>query len=129
MDREKRWVFDLEYAATTRPCGCITRRSHGSLSGAFRGRRDARVLRPSGRRPEGRDVNLLDSRLGLLEAHREFDRKHESGAKFVTFAFPRVQRKVQQAVEVLGGVPRGELSMKPFRTGLPGAMKSVKTPR
>ncbi|MBT8464891.1 MAG: protein kinase [Deltaproteobacteria bacterium] len=50
---------------------------------------------------------LAEGRLGLLEAHREFDRKHRSGAKFVTFAFPRVQRKVQQAVEALGGVPRG----------------------
>ena len=43
----------------------------------------------------------------MLEAHREFDRKHQSGAKFVTFAFPRVHRKVQEAVEALGGVPRG----------------------
>jgi RNA polymerase sigma factor (sigma-70 family) len=50
---------------------------------------------------------IAEGRLGLLEAHRAFDRKHKSGAKFVTFAFPRVQRKVQEAVEVLGGVPRG----------------------
>ncbi|MDH3726708.1 MAG: sigma-70 family RNA polymerase sigma factor [Myxococcales bacterium] len=50
---------------------------------------------------------LAEGRLGLLEAHREFDRKHRSGAKFVTFAFPRVHRKVQEAVEALGGVPRG----------------------
>jgi DNA-directed RNA polymerase specialized sigma subunit len=50
---------------------------------------------------------IAEGRLGLLEAHREFDRKHRSGAQFVTFAFPRVQRKVQEAVEVLGGVPRG----------------------
>ncbi len=50
---------------------------------------------------------VAEGRLGLLEAHREFDRKHRSGAKFMTFAFPHVQRKVQEAVEVLGGVPRG----------------------
>ena len=50
---------------------------------------------------------VAEGRLGLLEAHREFDREHRSGAKFMTFAFPRVQRKVQEAVEVLGGVPRG----------------------
>jgi len=50
---------------------------------------------------------IAEGRLGVLEAHREFDRKHRSGAKFVTFAFPRVHRKVQEAVEALGGVPRG----------------------
>jgi RNA polymerase sigma factor (sigma-70 family) len=56
---------------------------------------------------DAHDECVAEGRLGLLEAHREFDRKHRSGAQFVTFAFPRVQRKVRQAVEVLGGVPRG----------------------
>jgi hypothetical protein len=42
----------------------------------------------------------------LLEAHREFDRKHRSGANFETFAFQRVQGRVQEAFAVLGGFPR-----------------------
>jgi len=45
-------------------------------------------------------------RLGLLEAHREFDRKHRSGANFETFAFWRVHGRVQEAFAGLGGFPR-----------------------
>jgi len=55
---------------------------------------------------DARDEFLAQGRLGLLEAHREFDRKHRSGANFETFAFQRVQGRVQEAFEVLGGFPR-----------------------
>jgi RNA polymerase sigma factor (sigma-70 family) len=56
---------------------------------------------------DARDEFLAQGRLGLLEAHREFDRKHPSGADFWTFAFPRVQRRVQEGFAVLVGIPRG----------------------
>jgi serine/threonine-protein kinase len=56
---------------------------------------------------DARDEFIAEGRLGLLEAHREFDRSHPSAANFLTFAFPRVQRKVQEAFPALGGVPRG----------------------
>lgn len=56
---------------------------------------------------DARDEFIAEGRLGLLEAHREFDRGHPSAANFLTFAFPRIQRKVQEAFAVLGGVPRG----------------------
>jgi RNA polymerase sigma factor (sigma-70 family) len=55
---------------------------------------------------DARDEFLAQGRLGLLEAHREFDRKHRSGANFETFAFQRVQGRVQEAFTVLGGFPR-----------------------
>ena len=69
---------------------------------------------------DAHDEFVAEGRLGLLEAHREFDRKHRSGAKFMTFAFPRVQRRVQEAFEVLGGVParrvsRGEEECREWR--------------
>ena len=56
---------------------------------------------------DARDEFIAEGRLGLLEAHREFDRKHRSDAKFATFAYPRVQRKVQEALAAQGRVPRG----------------------
>ena len=56
---------------------------------------------------DAREELIAAGRLGLLEAHREFDRKHRSAAIFETFAFPRVQRRVQEAFAGLGGVPRG----------------------
>ena len=56
---------------------------------------------------DARDEFIAEGRLGLLEAHREFDRSHPSAANFLTFAFPRVQRRVQEAFAALGGVPRG----------------------
>jgi RNA polymerase sigma factor (sigma-70 family) len=56
---------------------------------------------------DARDEFLAQGRLGLLEAHREFDRKHPSGADFWTFAFPRVQRRVKEGFAVLVGIPRG----------------------
>ena len=55
---------------------------------------------------DAREEFLAEGRLGLLEAHREFDRKHRSGANFRTFAFQRVQGRVQEAFAVLGGFPR-----------------------
>jgi RNA polymerase sigma factor (sigma-70 family) len=55
---------------------------------------------------DARDEFLAQGRLGLLEAHREFDRKHRSGANFETFACQRVQGRVQEAFAVLGGFPR-----------------------
>ena len=55
---------------------------------------------------DARDEFVAQGRLGLLEAHREFDRKHRSGANFKTFAFQRVQGRVQEAFAVLGGFPR-----------------------
>jgi len=55
---------------------------------------------------DDRDEFVAQGRLGLLEAHREFDRKHRSGANFKTFAFQRVQGRVQEAFAVVGGFPR-----------------------
>jgi RNA polymerase sigma factor (sigma-70 family) len=55
---------------------------------------------------DAREEFLAEGRLGLLEAHREFDRKHRSGARFKTFAFQRVQGRVQEAFAGLGGFPR-----------------------
>jgi len=55
---------------------------------------------------DAREEFLAEGRLGLLEAHREFDRNHRSGANFKTFAFQRVQGRVQEAFAVLEGFPR-----------------------
>ena len=55
---------------------------------------------------DAREEFLAEGRLGLLEAHREFDRKHRSGANFKTFAFSRVHGRVQEAFAGLGGFPR-----------------------
>jgi len=56
---------------------------------------------------DAREELIAAGRLGLLEAHREFDRKHPSAAIFETFAFRRVQGRVQEAFAGLGGIPRG----------------------
>jgi serine/threonine-protein kinase len=55
---------------------------------------------------DAREEFLAEGRLGLLEAHREFDRTHRSGANFETFAFLRVHGRVQEAFAELGGFPR-----------------------
>ncbi len=55
---------------------------------------------------DAREEFLAEGRLGLLEAHRELDRKHRSGANFETFAFLRVHGRVQEAFVELGGFPR-----------------------
>jgi RNA polymerase sigma factor (sigma-70 family) len=56
---------------------------------------------------DARNEYIAEGRLGLLEAHRAFDRNHPSGAKFATFAFPRVEGKVQEALAAQGRIPRG----------------------
>jgi RNA polymerase sigma factor (sigma-70 family) len=56
---------------------------------------------------DARDEFVAQGRLGLLEAHREFDPKHPSAADFLTFAFPRVERRVQEGFEAIVGIPRG----------------------
>jgi RNA polymerase sigma factor (sigma-70 family) len=56
---------------------------------------------------DAREEFVAEGRLGLLEAHRAFDRSHPSAAHFLTFAFPHVQRRVKEAFAILGGVPRG----------------------
>ncbi|MGB5219964.1 MAG: sigma-70 family RNA polymerase sigma factor [Polyangiales bacterium] len=56
---------------------------------------------------DAREEFVAEGRLGLLEAHRAFDRGHPSAAHFLTFAFPRVHRRVREAFSILGGVPRG----------------------
>jgi RNA polymerase sigma factor (sigma-70 family) len=56
---------------------------------------------------DAREEFVAEGRLGLLEAHRAFDRGHPSAAHFLTFAFPHVQRRVKEAFAILGGVPRG----------------------
>jgi serine/threonine-protein kinase len=53
-----------------------------------------------------REELLAEGRLGLLEAHREFDPKHRSGANLETFAFLRVHGRIQEAFAGLGGFPR-----------------------
>ncbi|NNE18550.1 MAG: sigma-70 family RNA polymerase sigma factor, partial [Myxococcales bacterium] len=56
---------------------------------------------------DARDEFVAQGRLGLLEAHREFDPKHPSAADFLTFAFPRVERRVQEGFAAIVGIPRG----------------------
>jgi RNA polymerase sigma factor (sigma-70 family) len=56
---------------------------------------------------DARDEFVAQGRLGLLEAHREFDPKHPSAADFFTFAFPRVERRVQEGFAAIVGIPRG----------------------
>ncbi len=56
---------------------------------------------------DARDEFVAQGRLGLLEAHREFDPKHPAAADFLTFAFPRVERRVQEGFAAIVGIPRG----------------------
>ena len=52
------------------------------------------------------DELVAAGRLGVLEAHREFDAKHASGATFKSFAFAPIQRRIPEAFAALG-VPCG----------------------
>jgi len=71
-------------------------------------RRIARSLaRRLGLGPDHVEELEAAGRLGLLEAHRQYDRRHPSRAKFSTFAYTSVRRHVHNALSAVRNVSPG----------------------
>jgi len=65
------------------------------------------LVRRLGLGPDHVEELRAAGRLGLLEAHRQFDRHHPSRAKFSTFAYRIVRRHVHDAVSAVRNISPG----------------------